>query len=339
MLQRIAYGALAIAFLISLFLMDALVAAHARNWDSILGCLLRRGSVMPVAFVVLLLIGATELDHIFRLRSARPYCRFAYVMITLLLLAPWLSPCGLLGGSASQVEGLYWQMALMIVAVGGVGLVSVFQRRPDGVLRDASATLLIIGYIGFLGSFGLQIRCARDIPDGAGIWLLFLVVLVTKASDIGAYFVGSLFGRHKLLPSISPAKSVEGMIGGLLASAGVSVLLTSWMVAEFSPVRVDPNSPVPPVSLRDLPGLEEIALALSTGSPARETIFALLFGLVLSFAGQLGDLVESSFKRDASIKDSGKIIPRYGGILDLADSPVFAMPVGWFFLTAVWHVG
>jgi len=237
------------------------------------------------------------------------------------------------------LEGLYWQLALMIVAVAGVGLMSVFRQRPDGALRDGSATLLIIGYVGLLGSFGLQIRCGRDIPHGTGVWLLLLVVLITKASDIGAYLVGSQFGRHKLIPSISPAKSVEGMLGGLLASAGVSILLVTSLVTFCAPALGDPTGPAANLSFRGLPGLKEAAIALSVDSPQKTAIYALFFGLSLSFAGQLGDLVESSFKRDASIKDSGKIIPRYGGILDLVDSPLFAMPVGWVFLTAVWNIG
>jgi len=65
---------------------------------------------------------------------------------------------------------------------------------------------------------------------------------------------------------------------------------------------------------------------------------ALLFGIALSAAGQMGDLVESCFKRDSGVKDSGKLIPHYGGILDMIDSPVFTMPVAWFLLTTVWNV-
>jgi phosphatidate cytidylyltransferase len=68
-------------------------------------------------------------------------------------------------------------------------------------------------------------------------------------------------------------------------------------------------------------------------------VVAAIFGVLLSLVGQLGDLVESSFKRDACVKDSGKILPRFGGILDLVDSPVLAMPAGWFYLTTVWGIG
>jgi phosphatidate cytidylyltransferase len=284
MLERVAYGTLSIAILLGLFLLDAVIASHAEDLTGPVGELLRRGSVIPIAILVVILLGAVELSHLLRMKGARPFTLFGYIVIAVLVLTPWLSAAGWLGSGAVQVEGIYWQAVWLMTACGGVGLAVIIRRDPAGFLRDAGTTLLVIVYLGFLGSFGLQLRCGRDMPEQTGVWLLLMVILITKASDIGAYFAGSLFGRHKLVPTISPAKTIEGAIGGLL------------------------------------------------------TFRAAVFGFIVSLSGQLGDIVESSFKRDACVKDSGKLIPRFGGILDLIDSPMLAVPVAWFLMTAVWRI-
>ena len=191
--------------------------------------------------------------------------------------------------------------------------------------------MLLIVYLGFFGSFGLQLRCGRDAPDQAGLWLLLLVLLVTKASDIGGYFVGSTLGRHKLVPSISPGKSIEGTIGGIVASAAAAALLV--MAATPASLSLTQGAAGP-----DPLGLRSATLLLADLPRGSPLVRAAILGGCLSIAGLLGDLVESSFKRDACVKDSGKVIPRFGGILDLVDSPLFAVPVGWFLLTSVWNM-
>lgn len=311
--QRVAYGALAIAVLVLLFMVDVLIAQESHKLDGALGDLLRRGSVLPLAFLVLASLGAFELGRLLRAKGTEPNMIFAHAAITALLLSPWLSAAGWLGASPAAVEGLYWQLAILAAAMIGAGILAVPRRDPAGALRDFGATLIPILYLGLLASFGLQLRCGRDVPGDDGAWLLLIVLLVTKASDIGAYFVGSAIGRHRLAPRISPGKSIEGALGGLLASGLAGVLFAVVEVAQsFSEQRV-PD------------GL----------SPIWRAFF---FGLALSASGQLGDLLESCFKRDAGIKDSGNVIPRFGGILDLIDSPVLALPVAWFLLTAVFNV-
>ncbi|MCP4379805.1 MAG: phosphatidate cytidylyltransferase, partial [bacterium] len=111
--------------------------------------------------------------------------------------------------------------------------------------------------------------------------------------DIGAYFTGSAIGKHKLIPWLSPGKSWEGLIGGLVTAAGVSILITH------------------------LAGLE-IAIWQSA-----------IFGVVIGLAGQFGDLCESLLKRSAKLKDSSKMVPEFGGILDIIDSPLLAAPVAY----------
>ncbi len=141
MVQRVFFGTLFVVVLVTLCMLDALIAAQAVEVPAPLGELLQHGSVVPLAFLVLFVAGAVELNHLFRLRSARPYPAFTCVMVGLLLISPWLSSAGLLGGAGPKVEGLYWQMIWMIVSVAGVGTIPIVRRNPDGALRDGAATL------------------------------------------------------------------------------------------------------------------------------------------------------------------------------------------------------
>jgi phosphatidate cytidylyltransferase len=228
-------------------------------------------------------------------------------MIAALVLTPWVISAGWLTSMPPSAGPLYSQVVVLIVTVVGAGVLAVVRRDPEGTFRDMGATLLMIFYLGFLGSFAVSIRCNQAGPGAEGAWLLMVVILVTKASDIGGFFVGTAFGRHKLRPAVSPAKSVEGMAGGLVASALAAAIMALAMEGSSSVIAHDGGFPL--------------------------ACRAAVFGLALSAAGQLGDLVESCFKRDAGLKDSGKVIPCFGGILDLIDSPVLAMPVAWFLLT------
>ena len=311
--QRIAYGTLAIVLVVLLFGLDIGIARWATGLEGAVGALLARGSLLPLFFLVMLLGGASELVRLLRVRAVRPHAVYAHSMIAVLVLTPWLSAAGWLSAGNQEAGGLYWQAIWVVVAVVGAGILVVIRRAPEGTFRDIGATLLVILHLGYMGSFGLLLRCGSTSPGQEGAWLLLAAVLVTKASDIGAFFVGSAFGRHPLMPAVSPGKSIEGVIGGLAGSGLAAILITSISLPESFGIEHE---------LREaLPGWR-----------------AVLFGLCLSVAGQLGDLVESCFKRDASIKDSGEMIPCFGGILDLIDSPVLAMPVAWFLLTMVWNV-
>jgi phosphatidate cytidylyltransferase len=125
-----------------------------------------------------------------------------------------------------------------------------------------------------------------------------------KASDIGAYAAGMSFGRHKMIPWLSPAKSWEGLAGGIALAAAVGGAMAWW-----SSGLPDPRDQVP------------VALGAMTGA---------LLGIV----GPFGDLVESLLKRGAGVKDSGSVLPGMGGVFDVLDSPLMAGPVVWLALQA-----
>jgi phosphatidate cytidylyltransferase len=138
-----------------------------------------------------------------------------------------------------------------------------------------------------------------------------LPVLLTWASDIGAYAVGRTIGKRKLIPAVSPGKSVEGAIGGLVCTMLVALLYERFALRPVAQLAIAPW-------------------------------WAATFGLVVSLAAQLGDLVESLLKREAKVKDSSQLIPGHGGVLDRVDSLLFVLPVaylllGWLLLPAPSH--
>jgi phosphatidate cytidylyltransferase len=196
----------------------------------------------------------------------------------------------------------YPSLNFLPYAVLFLTLISVFLyffQSGNEPIANISVTLMPLIYLAL--PLGAWISIAFFFPpndDQEGrIWLFYLLA-VTKMTDIGAYFAGSLLGKNKLSPYISPGKSWEGAIGGLLAG-----VITSFLFSYFSPL---------------------IAIKLTF-------LQSLILGFILSSMGQLGDLAESLIKRDAKVKDSNTL-PGLGGILDMVDSLVFTTPIVYIFL-------
>ena len=168
----------------------------------------------------------------------------------------------------------------------------LFSPRPvDGAIEDVASTFLGVFYVAMLFAYQVGVRTGEDGKQ----WLVFLYFIIW-ASDIGAYSIGIPFGKRRLYEKISPKKSVEGLLGALVASAAMALLCRVWFM--------------PPIGAG-----EAVAIAL-----------------MLAVVGTVGDLVESLFKRAAGVKDSGTIIPGHGGILDRMDSMLFAAPVLYYYL-------
>jgi len=171
-------------------------------------------------------------------------------------------------------------------------LARLFSEQPvEGAGEDIAATLLGVMYVALLFGYQVGIRLG---PSGKQ-WLV-LMYLVIWASDTGAYYVGTAFGRHRLYEKISPKKSIEGLVGGVLASVIVALICRIWFLHS-----------------------------LHIGD-------AVFLGVILAIVGTLGDLVESLLKRSSGVKDSGTLIPGHGGILDRMDSMLFAAPVLYYYL-------
>jgi phosphatidate cytidylyltransferase len=186
-------------------------------------------------------------------------------------------------------------LALFILCLS---LLQLFSKSGRSAFNTISITLLGFLYVPWLLGFLQKIYFF----PANGRTYLFYFILVTKFSDMGAYLVGSLIGRHKMFPRISPGKTWEGFVGAIVFSAGASVLFS--LLAK-----------------RELAGLD-----LSD---------ALILGIVLGAAAVLGDLVESLFKREAGVKDSGLLFPGIGGVLDLLDSLLFNAPLMYLYMRFV----
>lgn len=325
MLQRIAYGALAIGIVLGIVGGDARIAREAVGRSE----LLAYGSLIPCVLTLLGAAGAFELSSMLRKTGACVYRNWALVCVAVLGLAPWFSAGGVFGEGPYERAGFHLEVELAALAMLGTGIVAVLRRDVSRGLVNVAATWLVIGYCGVLVGFLTLLRCDGHKAGDAGAWILLCVVLVCKVSDIGAYFVGSLLGRHKLIPEVSPGKSVEGLFGGVAASVLVSALFW-WM---HNVLLTDGEGVV-----EDTPATRLALLGYSSTVLYHHISMAqaIIFGAVMSITGQLGDLVESVFKRSAQTKDSGNILPRFGGVLDMLDSPLAIAPVAWFMLTRVW---
>lgn len=174
----------------------------------------------------------------------------------------------------------------------------VFMKSPlEDSLPSSAVAVLATTYVGMLG--GSLIRLRNDFPEG---WkLVFFLLLVVWLGDSGAYYVGKRFGRHKLSPRISPKKTVEGLAGG------ISTSIVAAIVIHFT---FFPNFPLH---------------------------HAIIAGAILSFAGVIGDLAESMWKRSAAVKDSGTLLPGHGGFLDRFDSILFTAPILYCYWTLIVH--
>jgi len=198
----------------------------------------------------------------------------------------------LTGGSTAVVAVLDPAVSIVLLLLPGAGF-SIALVLIDGTDQARIKTAGIVGISIIIAiGFGLLSRLRLDFPS---LWVMFIPLFICWIGDTLAYFVGSACGKHKLAPSISPAKSWEGFAAGIVGAAGGAILAGS----------------------------------AGAGYP----VFSmLLLGLAGGIAAVIGDLLESSMKRDAGVKDSGSLLPGHGGLLDRFDSILAVVPVTWIML-------
>jgi phosphatidate cytidylyltransferase len=247
-------------------------------------------------FIAVIGGGATvELLHLLP-PEIRPARLPSIVAVLAILAANWPAHVGY-AWFGSPLETV---LSVFAAAVLGAFLIEMAHfREPGGSVVRIAVGVWVMTYLGLLPSFLAQLRWSGTIEESSpdrGAYAIGLAIFIPKICDIGAYFTGRFLGKHAITPVLSPKKTAEGFVGGLVLSA-----LSAWLV----------NRQVP------LLGSDLAALG---------------FGLTVGLAGIYGDLAESLIKRDCRQKDASSVIPGFGGVLDVIDSIVFAAPVAYWWL-------
>jgi phosphatidate cytidylyltransferase len=251
------------------------------------------GLPLALFLATLAAVGAWELFRMARQQGLQPLEPIGIPLAAAMPLSAHLAAVGLLDRPAA-VAGV------LLVALTGV---AIWWRAPDErPLEAISVTAFGPLYAGATLAFGYALRHHPWVVGAlAGTVLVLYPLVVTWGTDIGAYFIGRWLGKRKLMPSVSPGKTVAGAIGGLVVAVVIAV--------AYNALVLRPQA--------------QLALAPWT---------AIAFGVLTSAAAQVGDLAESLFKRAAGVKDSSRVLPGHGGILDRLDSLFFVLPIAYLML-------
>jgi phosphatidate cytidylyltransferase len=279
---RFIFGTVFVAALVGLCWLDAQAAQPGTY-------------LLPLA-ILLSLLSAGELLVMFRKRGHDPLAWVVYCGALITVLAAGLPSFFPPSGTVNAIGSLSW-LALGLAASLLLALVGEMVRFREAASATANLALsfFAVAYVGGLLGFLVQLRLH-------GMFALLSMITVVKMSDTGQYTAGRLFGKNKLAPRISPGKTWEGAIGGI-----VFACVAVWIVFRFAP-------------------------APASGS----ILHTVAYAVALAVAGMIGDLAESLFKRDAGVKDSSNWLPGFGGVLDLLDSLLGAAPVAYLFWAMHW---
>jgi phosphatidate cytidylyltransferase len=265
--------------------------------------------LLPLLLVVAVL-GAEEVLSLLAAQQHRPVAAVVYAGCVLMpLVASWPIVLSVFGAAKSAAGSpqtvMYVTPALgLVVAAVFLGEMARYEK-PGTAILNAALGIFAIVYLGVCLCFWVMLRLHRD--NGVGMVALFSMLLIVKIADVGAFTFGKLFGRTKLTPVLSPGKTWEGAIGGVLTAC-----VASWAFFGFAAPMIAGSGWVKP------------SLAAVLG-----------YGVALALAGMIGDLAESLLKRDMQRKDSSTWLPGLGGVLDIIDAPLIAGPVAWLW----WNFG
>ncbi len=267
----------------------ALIGAPLAVWLIWLG-----DAPLATMAAVLSAIGAWEFFRIAREAGSTPLANLGIVLSALIPIAVHAHYLGVV-----QIPIIAVPLVVLAIIAATIWMRGV-DGRPIGA---ASSTVLGVLYTGGTLSYVYALRYFNyAVGETAGALVVILPVILTWASDTGAYFTGRIIGGRRLMSSVSPAKTISGAIGALVTTTLVCALFVHYALRPYAQLSFTPW------------GLA-------------------LFAVGISVAAQVGDLAESLFKRDARVKDSGTLFPGHGGVLDRLDSLFFVLPVAYALYT------
>ena len=237
-------------------------------------------------------IAAWELYRMARVNGVEP---FDYAGMLFAAMVP-------MAVHAQYLGVVHVSLTFAVVAFLAIFASALWLRWPDGRPRAAvGVTMLGVVYPASV-AYVYSLRYHQYTVDAAGgTALVGLPILLTWATDTGAYAFGRMFGKHKLMPSVSPGKTREGAVGGILLAIAVAFAYVKFVLVPYAHLSMRPG-------------------------------YIVLFAIAISVAAQLGDLTASLLKREAGVKDSSKIFPGHGGVIDRFDSLLFVLPVAFLLL-------
>ena len=273
-------------------------------WTIVLVALFSRNRAVSdyVFLIIMVFLAITGLAEFYGLVEKRDMVCFKWWGLLgglLLMIGTFLNLTGVIGTSGSPARVNDFETSFLILFVLGLCLRQFFSRSNTAGILAISTTLFGLMYVPWLLNF---IQKINFFPRVEGHYYLLYFLLITKFSDTGAYVVGSLIGKHKMIPRISPGKTWEGFGGAILGSVLASLVFVHFLRANMYGMN---------------------------------WVHAIVLGVILSVGAVVGDLIESIFKREAGVKDSGKFFPGIGGILDLLDSLLFNAPIMYLYLRHV----
>jgi phosphatidate cytidylyltransferase len=272
-------------------------------WAVVLCAMFSSNRIISDGVFVLLVatLALTGLVEFYGMVQKRGLACFKYCGLIgggLLMIGTFLNVTGHIGTQGSPARVNDFETSFLILFVLGLCVRQFLAKDNSAGITAIAVTLLGLMYVPWLLNFIQKINFFPGL-GGDGKFYVFYFILLTKFSDMGAYLVGSLIGKHKMIPRISPGKTWEGFGGAIVVSTGASLAFVHFFGSHMHGMN---------------------------------TLHAIILGVILSSTAVIGDLIESLFKREAGVKDSGKFFPGIGGILDLLDSLLFNAPIMYLYL-------
>ncbi len=301
--HRLIFGTLMVIALTALLWLDNYVTAVPVN---ILpgAAVLPPGIIMLAVVLLLVVLSSRELATMGKAKQIPCDAKLLGIAGVVFCIAAYLTPL-----LPAQTAAPIFATIFALTMLAAMFRHNWARKSTDQGLVTIGFAMLALVYLGVFASFYIGIR------HHYSAWVIAAVIMIIKCCDIGAYFTGRAVGKHKLIPWLSPGKTIEGLVGGMIFSALIAVLFALasnhynasgyWVLNSGEPTFVTKPFPL---------------------------IWTAVCGAVFGGVGQLGDLTESLFKRDAGVKDSGNSIPGFGGVLDIVDSPLGVAPLAYWAL-------